>query len=151
MEHEERREHEAKGGHVVRRARRKDGGEVAKDPKPQMYNAQGSKAAEAAEDEDPDFKKGGRKRKAGGVAEGHEARQRMDRPERGKRKEGGAAKREEEREERAEHEMKHGGREKRAAGGRTGHSPYSSGAHLTPPKEGGPGAGHEHMKVPGLD
>lgn len=110
---------ESKGG-MVRRGRRARGGRGG-GKEVQEYNAQGSEAVKAADDESDDFNKGGRaKRRHGGHTEGHEARGRADRERRG-RAAGGAAppptalKRgghaEEEREEREKE------REHRAAGG----------------------------------
>lgn len=93
--------------------------------KMQVYNAEGSKAVEAAEDEADDFKKGGvakkkkdhEKLKHGGHAEGMEMKHRAD-----KKSRGGHAHR------KPDGEFKHGGKthemHKRAEGGRT---PYSSG------------------------
>ena len=52
-----------------RHAKHASGGETGPKKSVQMYNAVGSEAAKSAEDETPDFKKGGRsKRKAGGMA-----------------------------------------------------------------------------------
>lgn len=92
--------------------------------KMQVYNASGSKAVDAAEDEDAAFKKGGvakkkkdhEKLKHGGHAEGMEAKERADRKP----------------------------RHKRAAGGRT---PYSSGHNTTMPSEGEKtNTGHESQR-----
>lgn len=111
-----KKEHKgAKGRH-----HRAEGGKTPKD-KMQIYNAKGSKAMEAAEDEHGEFNKGGvakkkrdhEKLKAGGMAEGHEAKHRGDKKPRG------------------EHH-------KRAAGGRT---PFSSGHETSMPKEAH--SGHE--------
>lgn len=87
-----------------------------------QYNAVGSPTAKEAEDQTPDFKKGGRKhRKDGGMADGGMSESRDDRPMRGRR----------------------------AAGGRAGgHSPYSSGRALNAPESStGPAGGHEGVKV----
>jgi hypothetical protein len=105
---------------MAKRHKRAEGGKTPKG-KMQMYNAQGSKAAAAAEDETPEFKKGGvakkkkdhEKLKSGGAAEGKMAAMRADKKPRG------------------EHH-------KRAAGGRT---PYSSGHETSMPK--GDNNGHE--------
>lgn len=83
--------------------------------KMQIYNAEGSKAVDAAEDETGDFKKGGvakkkkdhEKLKHGGHAEGMEMKPRADKKSRGGKTH-------------MEKEMRH----KRADGGKT---PYSSG------------------------
>jgi len=100
----------------------------------QEYNAVGSKAMEAADDEEPGFHKGGRakkeaakkrkeheKLKHGGRAEGEEAKERADRKPRG------------------EH------RHKRAAGGRT---PYSTGSKESAGMDDKKGAGHESLRPP---
>lgn len=159
----------------------------------QEYNAQGSNEAREAEDEDPDFKRGGkaRKRKAGGHAEGEHSKHRSDRAPRGraeheKRKAGGRmheghGAHHHEHEHEAEHDGDHGHahhgahghvaahhgdgdihmhmhkkrggeareHEKRARGGRTGHSPYSSGRMLKD-EQGSTGAasGREGQRVP---
>lgn len=98
--------------------------------KMQVYNAQGSKEVEAADDEEPGFKKGGaakkkrdhEKLKHGGHAEGMRAKARGDKKPRG------------------EHH-------KRASGGRT---PYSSGHVTTSPKESGEtNSGHEGQRPEG--
>ncbi len=103
-----------KGGHVRKRHAR--GGSTAPEPKGSEsineYNAQGSPEMSEAKNRTPAFKRGG-KLKDGGMAEGEEARERMDRP-------------------------------KRAAGGRAGSSPYSSGHELTPPKVDR-NSGHENV------
>lgn len=65
--------------------------------KMQIYNASGSKAVDAAEDETADFKKGGvakkkkdhEKLKSGGMAEGGMAMKRADKKPRHKRASGG--------------------------------------------------------------
>jgi len=58
--------------------------------KTQVYNAKGSHEVSEAEDESPDFKKGGRaKRKAGGLAEGGKAMMRGDKKSRHHRAMGG--------------------------------------------------------------
>lgn len=106
------------------RARRARGGAAGSDGEApgekdkgsiQVYNAQGSKVMSNAEDETPDFKKGGRakKRADGGVAEGAMEQQRMDR------------------------------RPRRAAGGRAAHSPYSSASAFQPPATDRAGKGYE--------
>lgn len=116
--HEEMKE-ERRGEHMPKR---KAGGRPGdkEGAKTQIYNAEGSKAVESAEDEEPGFKDGGktekRKLKEGGKPEGEHTRMRMDRKPRG------------------EHMPK------RAAGGRT---PYSSGRMLESSKNTGPGQGHE--------
>ena len=156
-------EAEKHGGHV-RRGRHARGGKAQS---VNMYNAKGSPEEKEAEDEAEDFHKGGKaKRKHGGHAEGEAAMHRADRAPRGrhKRAEGGRAEREREEErkehERKEHEREHdrrGGRteheherEKRARGGRAmgGHSPYSSGRHLSGETGGGAADGKEGQKVP---
>jgi hypothetical protein len=148
MEHGRHEHHKrAKGGKAV-----------------QEYNAVGSKEADAAEDEDESFEKGGKvKRKAGGKAEGEHAKRRGDRAARGRhmehepRKAGGRAHEEHEERER-EHERRGGEakereakeRDHRARGGRmAGHSPYSTGRMLEG-EEGSTGAaaGKEGQKVP---
>jgi hypothetical protein len=111
------------------RARRASGGSSEDDTKGRRsrekvneYNAVGSPAVKAAEDEEPGFKKGGearKKRRDGGMASGESEAPRMDRRSRG-------------------------GHEKRAAGGRTGsHSPYSSGANISAPSKDKSGDGRE--------
>ena len=55
-----------------------------------VYNAKGSPEEHEADDESPEFKKGGRaKRKAGGLAEGGKAAMRMDKKPRHHRAMGG--------------------------------------------------------------
>lgn len=161
-------EAESKGGHV-RRGRHARGGKAKE---VNEYNAQGSPEVKEAEDEAEDFGKGGHtkrhKRAHGGHAEGEAAMHRADRMPRGRHAVGGATqalakggRAEREREhEREEHEREHdrrGGRteheherEKRARGGRAmgGHSPYSSGRHLSGETGGGAADGHEGQKVP---
>ena len=185
---EERREHEGKahggavmhnmgpgpedekhGGHV-RRPRRARGGRTSP---VQVYNAQGSKAVQSAEDESEDFMHGGRaKRKPGGVAGGHEARARGDRAHRGRHAKGGAVHHEHEHhgdgaavhhhhhaEGHAVHHhgdgdihmhRRHGGatREHHAKGGRAGGSPLSTGRNIKPPMDDAPGRGHEGVTAP---
>lgn len=101
--------------------------------KMQVYNAQGSKAVESAEDEEGEFKHGGKakhkRRRHGGHAEGHEPHHRADKKARGGHTDG---------------KMKHGGHHRRAAGGKT---PYSSGHHTTMPGEAGKtDSGHEGQR-----
>ena len=127
--------HEARGGRAehhkpghehdkhhpdMHHKRRRRGGSSEEDGEPegggklQVYNAKDSKAVEDAEDEKPEFKKGGRKRKAGGHAEGHMEHKRLDR------------------------------RPRRAAGGKAAdHSPYSSAAMAVAPAEDVVGRGYE--------
>ena len=114
-----------------------------------IYNAQGSPEMEEAHDEKPGFKKGGRKRKHGGHAEGMEAKMRGDKKPRGRHAKGGHAKRNAEGE---FEKAKHGGsmheehRMKRASGGRT---PYSSGSETKMPSIGGKtDTGHESQRPP---
>jgi hypothetical protein len=161
-DHPEEREKRADGG-MVRRGRRARGGKSGEHV--QEYNAQGSEAVKAADDEEDGFHKGGRaKRKEGGHTEGHEARRRHDREHRGRHAAGGATaapaptalkrgghameEREEEREEEKREHDAAGGRTRRAAGGSvpaprrlargggSGHTPFSSGRALSPPKTG---------------
>lgn len=91
--------------------------------KAQVYNAQGSKAMEAAEDETGDFKKGGVAKKK----RDHE-----------KLKRGGAVHGE---------KMKHMAHKPRKSGGRT---PYSSGHATSMPSEAGKtDSGHEGQRPEG--
>ncbi len=73
---------EHKHGGRTKRAR---GGSIAPEPKGSEsiheYNAVGSPEMKEAKDRTPSFKRGG-KLKDGGMAEGEEARERMDRPKR---------------------------------------------------------------------
>lgn len=90
--------------------------------KMQIYNAQGSKAVDAAEDETGEFKKGGRakhaKRKDGGMVDGAMAKKGGHKPR----------------------------VHKRAAGGKT---PYSSGHSTSMPDTGGKTeTGHEGQRPP---
>lgn len=113
-------EMDKKGG----RARHRKGGGVDGDgsDKPQEYNAQGSNEMDEAKDETPGFKKGGKKRKDGGVAEGALEADRMDR------------------------------RPRRAAGGRAGGSPYSSASAFEAPNNStSPAArGYEGVSIKGV-
>lgn len=101
---------------TFRRPRRAKGGKAVN-----KYNAQGSPAMDAAEDETEDFKRGGRsKRKAGGMAEGGASEMRADKMPRGRH----------------------------AAGGRASHSPYSSGSKISMNVGDEASKGHEGVKVP---
>lgn len=114
--------------------KRKDGGKAGEEKKAKMqvYNAQGSKAEEAGEDETPDFKKGGRaKKKAGGHVEGKKEEERMDRRKREHHAKGG-----------------HVGRAKRSMGGR---SPYSSAHDVKGEADSTAGRGHEGVGLSGED
>ncbi len=130
------------GGAMHKKHGRHARGGKADEHKVQVYNAQGSREVKDAEDETPEFKKGGHKKRAdGGHAEGEKAEERLDRAKRGRHARGGKA-----REEHEEHEEeKRGGHHKRASGGRAGHNPYSSGRQMS---EGKGYDGHEGVRVP---
>lgn len=116
----------ADGGEVGHRGHHARGGKAIN-----VYNAAGSPTVKEAENEEPDFKGGGRaKRKDGGLALGGAAKMRADKPPRGLAT-GGTA------------------RPGFAAGGRAGaHSPYSSGRKLEPPMDAKEARGYEGVSVP---
>jgi hypothetical protein len=97
--------------------RRARGGKLRHEPV-QAYNAQGSHEEAEAENEKPEFKRGGHhaKRKSGGHATGEHEHKRLD------------------------HKPRGGHHAKRAAGGG---APYSSGRNLEQPKEEKNTRGHE--------
>ncbi len=113
------------------RTHRASGGEAPSRKKINVYNAVGSPTVKEAEDEEPDFKRGGRsKHSNGGLALGGAAKMRADKPARGLAT-GGAA------------------RQGFATGGRTGaHSPYSSGRKITAPEDAKESRGYEGVNVP---
>jgi hypothetical protein len=120
----------ADGGDTGHRGHHARGGKAG-EKKVNVYNAEGSPTMKEAEDEEPDFKRGGRsKHKDGGLALGGAAKMRADKPARGLAA-GGAA------------------RPGFAAGGRAGaHSPYSSGRKLTAPEDAKESRGYEGVSVP---
>lgn len=137
-----------KKGGPVRRARRARGGGMKESPV-HVYNAVGSPEEKEAEDEAETFKRGGRRRKAGGSAMGEHSMHRADKAPRGRRAQGGAAKHEVHHHG-AEHVEHHhhraGGAEhhRRAAGG----SVYSTGSKLEMKEGSTASRGHEGQAVP---
>lgn len=87
------------------------------------YNAKGSPEVKEAKNEEPGFKKGGRKLKAGGHAEGKKSHHRLDKAKRG------------------------GHIKKAAAGG----SPFTTAAKRTGYSNSGAGEGHDRDGPKGMD
>lgn len=148
--------HMAKGGHHM--AARHEHHKRAKGGKApvQEYNAQGSKEVKDADDEDPEFKKGGKAtRKAGGKAEGEHTRRRGDRMPRGKaepkreeRKAGGRTHEGHGHHEEHEHEVEHKGEHGVHHHGAHGHAVHSHGSgdiHVHR-RKGGEAGEHEHER-----
>ena len=117
------------GGHTVRRAKRARGGKAGGHEIHAITGA-GSPEAHEAEEEEEDFKRGGKAhRRDGGKAEGEMTHERPDRPRRGKRAAGGRAHGhhtdhdgDHDGHHRPEHESEHDGKHKVDHDGHGGHA-----------------------------